>query len=64
MLLGWLVQRGIAVIPKTLSSNRMVENSDLFSFTLDEQDYADIRALNANIRFNDPAVFADYPIYD
>ncbi|OOF58175.1 aldo/keto reductase [Rodentibacter myodis] len=48
VILRWLNQRGIAIIPKSVKVERMAENRDIFGFTLDAQDFADIAALNRN----------------
>ena len=46
VMLRWLLQRGIAVIPKTVHKERMAENFDVFGFTLDEEDMEQIRGLD------------------
>ncbi|OOF54345.1 2,5-diketo-D-gluconic acid reductase [Rodentibacter genomosp. 2] len=46
VILRWLNQRGVAIIPKSVKEERMIENHDIFGFTLDEQDFADIATLN------------------
>ncbi|WP_443090373.1 aldo/keto reductase [Basfia succiniciproducens] len=59
VILRWLNQRGIAIIPKSVREERMVENRDIFGFELDAQNFADIATLNRNeIIFNhrDPAM--------
>ncbi len=48
VVLRWLNQRGVAIIPKSVKVERMIENRDLFDFTLDEQDFAQIATLNRN----------------
>ncbi|TYA23000.1 aldo/keto reductase [Aggregatibacter actinomycetemcomitans] len=48
VVLRWLNQRGVAIIPKSVKVERMLENRDIFGFTLDEQDLADIATLNRN----------------
>jgi diketogulonate reductase-like aldo/keto reductase len=44
VLLRWAVQRGIPVIPKSVRRERIVENAQLFDFTLGDDD---LRALDA-----------------
>ena len=46
VMLRWLLQRGICVIPKTVHRERMAENLDVFGFALDADDMAKIRALD------------------
>ena len=36
VMLRWLNQRGVVVIPKSVSNARMAENLDIFDFTLDD----------------------------
>lgn len=70
VVLRWGIQRGTAVIPKTINPDRLKENLALFDFELSDEEMAAISALNQNRRFNDPGVFCDlafntfYPIYD
>jgi len=63
ILLRWAVQRGIAVIPKSTDENRLKENFSVFDFELDSKEMNDLKALDNGTRYNDPATFADYPIY-
>ncbi|KGQ37505.1 aldo/keto reductase [Gallibacterium genomosp. 1] len=46
VVLRWLNQRGIAIIPKSVKVERMRENRDILDFTLDAQDLATIATLN------------------
>ncbi len=48
--LRWNYQRGIVVIPKSVNISRMQENFDIFGFSLDEEDMAAIKALDAGRR--------------
>ncbi len=63
--LRFLVQRGVAVIPKSTHVERMRENFDIFDFELSAGDMADIAALDEGrslfFSHNDPAT-ADYLI--
>lgn len=53
VVLRWLNQRGVAIIPKSVKVARMLENRAIFDFTLDEQDLAQIATLNRDeIIFN------------
>jgi len=40
IILRWLVQRGIVAIPKTVNKNRLIENINIFDFTLSDEDMA------------------------
>lgn len=46
VVLRWLNQRGVAVIPKSVKAERILENRDIFGFTLDPEDLAQIATLN------------------
>ena len=54
VLLRWATQRGVAVIPKSNSQNRLLENLDVTSFDMTTEELGSICALNKNIRFNSP----------
>ncbi len=70
VVLRWGVQRGNAIIPKTIKPERLAENSAVFDFELSQDDMQHIGALNLNKRFNDPGVFTEgafntfFPIYE
>ena len=44
--LRWLMERGIVVIPKSVTTKRIVENYQVFDFSLDQDDMQEIRKLN------------------
>jgi len=46
VILRWLTQRGIVVIPKSVRKERMAENFDIFGFDLDASDMEAIAALD------------------
>lgn len=46
VVLRWLIQRDVVVIPKTVSPTRMAENLDVFGFELTEDDMARIATLD------------------
>ncbi|HOC12949.1 MAG TPA: aldo/keto reductase [Propionicimonas sp.] len=46
VVLHWLTQRGVVVIPKTVRSERMAENLDVFDFELTDQEMAAIADLD------------------
>ena len=45
-MLRWLIQRGVVVIPKTVSPARMAQNLDVFDFELTAEELAAISALD------------------
>ena len=48
VILRWLMQRGIVVIPKSVHKNRMEENFDVFDFELSDEDMQTIAKLDKN----------------
>lgn len=48
VVLRWLIQRGIVVIPKTVHKNRMEENFSVFDFELSGAEMTQIAALDTN----------------
>jgi diketogulonate reductase-like aldo/keto reductase len=62
--LRWLVQRGIAVICKSVSKERLVENYGVFDFELSVVDMEKIAALDENkgvyFSYNDPEVVKQF----
>ena len=46
IILRWDIQRGVAVIPKSVHRERMEENLDIWDFTLDREDMEQIRTLD------------------
>ena len=51
ILINWALQRGTAVIPKSVTPERIKENLQVFDFDIEPADVAQIAALNQNIRF-------------
>ncbi len=49
--LKFLIQNGIIIIPKTTHKERMIENIDLFDFTLSDDDLHDIRLLDTILEY-------------
>lgn len=70
IVLRWGIQRGNAIIPKTLNPKRLIENISIFDFALSDTEMQAIDELNCNRRFNDPGQFCEaafgrfHPIYD
>ena len=46
VILRWLIQRGIVVIPKSVRRDRMAENFDILGFQLKDEDMESIRTLD------------------
>jgi 2,5-diketo-D-gluconate reductase A len=46
VILRWLTQRDIVVIPKSVRKDRMAENFDIFNFELTQEDIEAIRQLD------------------
>ena len=51
VVLRWLTQRGIPVIPKTIRKERMRENINIFDCSLDSNDMAKIATLEQNTSY-------------
>lgn len=51
ILLRFLLERNIAVIPKSSHEDRLKENIDLFDFSLENEDVLRLKALNRGLRF-------------
>jgi 2,5-diketo-D-gluconate reductase A len=54
VILRWLIQRDVVVIPKSIRPQRMRENIDVFDFELSDDDMARIAELDtkATLFFN------------
>ena len=53
IILRWDIQNDIVTIPKSVNQNRIIENIDIFDFSLSPEDMASINALNKNERIGD-----------
>lgn len=51
VILRWLVQRNIVIIPRTSSPTNLMSNLDIFNFKLSDEDMADINGINKNFSF-------------
>lgn len=49
VMLRWNIQRGVVVIPKSVHKERMVENFDIWDFSLDEEDMRRIATLDKGV---------------
>jgi methylglyoxal/glyoxal reductase len=58
VILRWDLQNRIVTIPKSIKESRIIENANIFDFTLNDSDMEKINALNENKRFGaDPDNF-------
>ena len=48
VMLRWALQRNIVVLPKSTHKERMIQNLDVFDFTLTDEDMSAIAALDTN----------------
>ncbi len=48
--LRWIIQKGVAVIPKSSREERIISNGDIFDFVLEDEDMDAIDQLNKNYR--------------
>ena len=60
VILRWLTQRGVVVIPKSVHKDRIVENFNIFDFKLSAEDMASISTLDTGkslfLDHRDPAI--------
>ncbi|KAG5274056.1 hypothetical protein AALO_G00158660 [Alosa alosa] len=57
------VQRGVAVIPKSFTAQRIKENFQIFDFSLTAEEMKAIEGLHKNIRFVELLMWSDHPEY-
>lgn len=60
ILLKWIIQRDVAVIPKSINANRLRQNMSLFDFNLTENDLVTIKKLDEEIRVCDFSFLPGY----
>lgn len=60
IVIRWHIQLGLVVIPKSVHTERITQNADVFDFELSEQDMQKISTLNTNTRRGpDPQTFSN-----
>lgn len=50
--LRWILQKGVAIIPKSTQEERIINNAQLFDFEIEEEDMAIIDTLNKNQKYS------------
>ncbi|WP_172253772.1 aldo/keto reductase [Saccharibacillus deserti] len=50
ILLRWVLDKGVVVLTRSVKESRIIENADLFDFTLTPEDVTALEALNKNQR--------------
>jgi len=50
ILIRWVIEQGAVTIPKSIHKDRMIENAEVFDFSLDEDDLARMAVLYDNTR--------------
>lgn len=59
VIIRWQVQRGVLVIPKSVTPSRIMENIQVFDFALTEEEMDQIGSLDKNWRYIVPMIEAD-----
>ena len=62
VLLRWATQRGIAVIPKSNSKERLMQNLEHTSFDLTQDEIRQLSNLNINLRVRDVVLITDHSL--
>ena len=63
VLIRWQVQRGVIVIPKSVTPARIEENANIFDFKLSAEEMKEIESFDCNGRLSPMEVFAAHPHY-
>lgn len=63
LLIRWALQRGLVVIPKSITPERITENITVTDFVVSDQDMKSINKLNKNHRFVDPSEWWGIPYF-
>jgi len=61
ILLRWVTQRGICVIPKSSNEKRLKENFDILDFDLNDRDFETLSNLPTRQRLYNMAIFDQHP---
>lgn len=57
VLLRWILERGVATIPKSTNPTRLQQNLDLYDFSLTDEDMAVLKGLDKGFRVCDFSFF-------
>jgi diketogulonate reductase-like aldo/keto reductase len=49
ILIRWVLQQGVVVIPKSTNRDRIRQNGDVFDFAISEQDMAHLDSFNEDL---------------
>lgn len=60
VILRWVTQRGLAIIPKSNTQSRLEQNLNVTDFNLEQSELEEISGLNKNLRFNNPTDVCAY----
>lgn len=63
VVLRYLLDRGLIIIPKSTNQKRLAQNLDLFDFKLTAEEVATVGQFNKNIRVIEPKTWKDFPNY-
>ena len=63
VLLRWATQRGLAVIPKSNKTDRLLQNLTVNDFDLSDSELESIAKLDVGLRFNNPWDWDKIPIF-
>lgn len=63
ILIRWLVQRGMIVIPKSANQERIYDNLNVFDFEISSEDMERLLTLNRNHRFITLSNYQDHKDY-
>lgn len=49
LIVRWNLQKGVVVIPKSVKKERIIENTDVFDFSISDEDMLRIDKLDCNL---------------
>lgn len=63
IILNWALHRGTIVIPKSITPERIMQNSEIFDFEINNEEAMRISALNRSFRFVNPNAWWRIPYF-